>query len=370
VENQANKDLPAQPTGGYLSKDISRQLEAKAFMYALGMLREIDAVETVEYTIEYLKNADSTQTNKIQRYKDFGDNGIQMGSLVYDWCHDIMTERQRKELATLIRDMVYDEEVQQRRPDNMEDWTDLAGSAVGQPLVYNTIAAFAIYDRYPEIYDTIMPTVLGRMAEAMKLYGEAGALTDGSISYTREYYAYYVAVMLDRLGYDYSEYYGNQSKIGYKMLYSRTPYGALIRQGDDWAQTNYVIGTYTNASETKYTMAMLSAMYDDPYLKFQYIKENTADNSLFSLLFNSSEVEPELPDDLPLAFEVEEYRLYGALGRLSSVREKLSAYVSGKAEKIEELEEIKLSETIDPSEEHNGCRLYNGVTVNVTYGSF
>ena len=308
VEGQAEKELPAQPAGGYLSASISRQLEARAFMYALGMLREIDAVETVEYTIEYLKNAKSTQTNNIQLYKDFGDNGIQMGSLVYDWCHDIMTERQRKELATLIREMVYDDEIQKRRPDNMEDWTDLAGSAVGQPLVYNTIAALAIYDEYPEIYDTIMPTILGTMAEAMKLYGEAGALTDGSISYTREYYAYYVAVMLDRLGYDYSEYYGNQSKIGYKMLYSRTPYGALIRQGDDWAQTNYVIGTYTNASETKYTMAMLSAMYDDPYLKFQYIKENTADNSLFSLLFNSSEVEPELPDDLPLAFEVEEYR--------------------------------------------------------------
>lgn len=75
-------------------------------------------------------------------------------------------------------------------------------------------------------------------------------------------------------------------------------------------------------------------------------------------------------ENRPFGFEVEEYRLYGALGRLSSVREKLSAYVSGKAEKIEELEEIKLSEPIDPSEEHNGCRLYNGVTVNVTYGSF
>ena len=75
-------------------------------------------------------------------------------------------------------------------------------------------------------------------------------------------------------------------------------------------------------------------------------------------------------ENRPFGFEVEEYRLYGALGRLSSVRKKLSAYLSGRMEKVEELEEIKLSEPIDPSEEHNGCRLYNGVTVNVTYSAF
>lgn len=309
VANKAKQELPSQPEGGYLSDAISRQLEVKAFMYMLGELSEADAQETVEYTIEYLKNAKTSKTYSIDIYKDYGTNGIQVGALVYDWCYDIMTQKQRTELASYIKILMYDEE-QPCRPDNVNSssWTELGGKAVGQPLIYNSIAAIALYDIYPEIYETIMPKILGSMAEAVKIYGEAGALSDGSIAYTRDYYAYHVAVLLDRLGYDHEQYYGNQVKIGYKMLYSRTPYGALIKQGDDFSQSSYVIGNYTNKSETQYDMAMLSAMYNDPYLKFQYIKENSNDSTLFSLLLMSSQVEPELPDNLPLAFEVNQPR--------------------------------------------------------------
>lgn len=307
VTNKSKQELPSQPEEGYLSEDISRQLEAKAFMYMLGELSEADAQETVEYTIEYLKNAKTKETYSISIYKDYGTNGIQAGALVYDWCYDIMTVQQRQELAKYIRNLMYADE-QPCRPDNVSSWNQVGGKAVGQPLIYNTIAAVAVYDIYPEIYETIMPKVLGSMAEAVKIYGEVGALSDGSIAYTRDYYAYHVAILLERLGYDPEQYYGNQLNIGYKMLYSRTPYGALIKQGDDFDQSSYSIGQYTNGSETKFDMAMLSAMYNDPYLKFQYIKENPNGSTLFSLLLMSTEIEPELPDDLPLAFEVGEPR--------------------------------------------------------------
>ena len=309
VANQAKKALPAQPSGGKLSGSISRQLEAKAFMYMLGELSEKDAVATVEYTIEYVKNAKTSvsTSDTIGIYKDYGNNAIQAGSLVYDWCYDVMTEKQRKELAENIRKHIYAPE-QPCTPDNVETWSDVAGKAVGQPRIYNSIAALALYDIYPEIYEAVMPKLLGSMADAVKIYGSVGALSDGSIAYTRDYYAYFVGVLVDRLGYDHEAFYGNQTKLGYKMLYSRTPFGALIAQGDDADHRAYIIGQYTNKNETKYDLSMLSAMYNEPYLKFQYIKENTSDSSLFSLLLMSSEVEPELPDDLPLAFEVGEPR--------------------------------------------------------------
>ncbi|MBR3761706.1 MAG: discoidin domain-containing protein [Lachnospiraceae bacterium] len=307
VSNKAKEKLPSQPENGYLSSSISRQLETRAFMYMLGEISEVDAQETVQFTIEYLKNAKTSQSGSINIYKDFGTQGIQTGALVYDWCYDIMTAKQRKELTTLIKNLMYADE-QPCTPDSAASWYEVGGKAVGQPLIYNSIAAVAIYDTYPEIYEAVMPKILGSMAEAVKIYGEVGALSDGSIAYTRDYYAYHVAVLLERLGYEHEQYYGNQTNIGYKMLYSRTPYGALIKQGDDFTQSSYVIGQYTNRSETKDDMAMLSAIYNDPYLKFQYIKENTSESTLFALLFNSSEVIPELPDDLPLAFEVGEPR--------------------------------------------------------------
>ena len=71
----------------------------------------------------------------------------------------------------------------------------------------------------------------------------------------------------------------------------------------------------------------------------------------------------------PFGFEVEEYRLYGAMGRLSSVKKKLKAYLAGKMDKIAELEEVKLSKPVDLSDEKNGCKLYNGVNVTVTYSA-
>ena len=310
VSKKANAALPSQPEDGILSGTISRQLEAKAFMYMLGELSEVDAQETIAYTIEYLKNAKSAEetkqpVNTISLYKDYGTQAIQTGALVYDWCYDIMTQNQRTELASYVKEFMY-ADYQPCRPDNMNQWYDIADKAVGQPLIYNSIAAVALYDAYPELYNTIMPKVLGTMAEIVKIYGEAGALSDGSISYTREYYAYYVAVMLDRLGYDHELFYGDQVNIGYKMLYSRLPYGALIKQGDDFNQQTYAIGQYVNMSETREVLAMLSAMYNEPYLKFQFIKENPNSNGLFSLLRTSSEIEPELPDELPLAFEVGE----------------------------------------------------------------
>lgn len=307
ILDMAEKQLPEQPEGGFLSAAISRQLEARAFMFVMGEVNRNSAKETVEYTIEYIKNAKSRETYSISIYKDFGTQAIQTGSLVYDWCYSIMTESQKMQLSELIKNLVYDP-VQPSRPDNMSSWRDMAGYNVGQPLIYNSIAASALYDVYPEMYEAIMPKIQGGMADAVKLYGEAGALSDGSLAYCREYYTYHVAVLFQRMGYNIDEIYGNQLPIGYKVLYSRLPYGAIIKQGDDFYQANYKIGQYLNGVETKYNLGILSALYGDGYLKFQYAKENYNLNGLMDFLVAADGTEVKLPDELPLAFEVYEPR--------------------------------------------------------------
>lgn len=74
-------------------------------------------------------------------------------------------------------------------------------------------------------------------------------------------------------------------------------------------------------------------------------------------------------DSKPFGFEVEEFRLYGALARLRSVRKKLKAYLEGKLDKIAELEEVKLSKPVSETDEANGCKLYNGISVTITYST-
>lgn len=305
LDSQKDKELPRMPEDKILSATVSRALEIRAFLYAIGYADEAYAKETVEFTIEYLTDPLTRETYSISIYKDFGTNGMQTGAMVYDWCYNAMTDEQRLALAERVRTLMYAKE-QPCRPDNVRSWSDIVGKAVGQPLIYNSVTAVALYDVYPEIYEAVMPKILGNMAEAMKLYGSVGALTDGSISYTRDHYAYTVEMLFARMGY--FGIYGDQRKLGYRIMYSRLPYGALVKMGDDFSHAKYKIGNYVNSTETTGDLGLLGVIYNDPYLRFQYLKENYAQRGLMALLLRTSEVEPKLPDGLPLAFEVTEPR--------------------------------------------------------------
>ncbi len=299
----ANEDLPALPANKALSTSISDQLVARALMHALGETSESHARETVEYALEYFDAPTSSKTSTMDIYEDLGNHGIEPGALIYDWCYDVMIDAERDRLAKSIRDLMYDDR-QPFHPDKPEEWTAIAGKEVGDPVRYSSIAAVAIYDRYPEIYDAIMPHIQGDMAEIMRTFGQAGALSDGSISYTREWRSYYVALLFERMGYP--DFYGDQSKVGYKMLYSRLPYGGIFKQGDDYLQNGYHIGQYADGTGLSEVLSLVAAMNDDPYLRFQYVKQHYNPKTWENLLLTEKPMELKLPDDLPLAYYIDE----------------------------------------------------------------
>ncbi len=310
----ATGDLPAQPEGGYISSSISNKLMARALMYALGEFDYDHARATIEYTLKYLEKPLTAQTYSINMYKDLGTNGIQTGALVYDWCYDAFKEEEKELLASYIVE-IYEDTNGDGSPNykqpasikNPSSWGDLAGKAVGQPLIYNTIAVTALYDIKPELYNSVMEKVQGDMAKIVKVYGSAGALSDGSISYTREHYSYYVYMLLKRLGAEdgkLSAYYGDQQPLGYKLMYSRLPYGTYFRYGDNHPNS---IGIYSNGSETT-DLGLLASMYQNGYFNHQYLKENNNSISLLAFLAMDQTVPPELPDTLPLAYETKSPR--------------------------------------------------------------
>jgi len=299
----AKKELPPQPEGGILSSSISNQLNARAFMYMMGEVNKAHAKETVDYAIEYVKNAKTKETYSINIYKDYGNQGIQCGALVYDWCFSAMNAAQKAELAEAVRNLMISKDQPCRHDNIASAWSDINGKSVGQPLIYMSIASSALYDVYPDIYENIMRKVQGTMAEISKIYGEAAALTDGSTAYTREYYTYYVEILFQRMGHDISKKYGVQLPLGYKLLYGRLPYGTHLKTGDSWTQVNYKYGSYSNSSDITSDMGMLQVMFEDPYLKHYYQRDNSSSSAILDLLLKKSYHEAKTPDDLPLAFE-------------------------------------------------------------------
>lgn len=74
-------------------------------------------------------------------------------------------------------------------------------------------------------------------------------------------------------------------------------------------------------------------------------------------------------ENRPFGFEVQEYRIYGLIGRLDSIGQRLCAYVEGRGE-LPELEEEKLTVQVMPNDPYHGCRMYNSVVQTVTYCYF
>ncbi len=299
----AKKEMPEQPTGGILSAGISNQMVGRAFAYMMGEVDKAHAKETIDYVIEYCQNAKTKETYSINIYKDYGNQAIQCGALVYDWCYDAMTEAQKGDLGEAINNLMYSSD-QPCRPDNIASaWSDINGKSVGQPLIYMSIGCSAIYHEFPAAYELMMQKIQGTMAEISKIYGEAGALTDGSTAYTREYYTYYVELLFQRMGHDITEKYGKQLPLGYKLMYGRLPYGTHLKTGDSWTQVNYAYGAYSNSSDIVSDMGMLQVMFEDPYLKHFYQRDNNNESTILGLLARKGYHEAKTPDDLPLAFE-------------------------------------------------------------------
>ncbi len=85
--------------------------------------------------------------------------------------------------------------------------------------------------------------------------------------------------------------------------------------------------------------------------------------------FTKAFIEQWNSENRPEGLEVQEYRLYGLIGRLGRVKERILRYLSGADKTIPELDETPLYLHSAP-EGYNGCTLYNGFIETVTYNTF
>lgn len=301
----ALKDLPAQPKGGFVNSAIGSQLSARAFMYLMGEVDKKHARDTYKFTLEYVKNAKSSDVNNyMNRYKELGQLMLIPAAYVFDWCFDAFTESQRMALATAIHDQLYAED-QVKNPGNVSTWEQMNNVPIGWPQAYFGIATNAIYDYYPDDYNAVMFRIQGTFAQAAKRFFSSGSTYEGSIAYTKAHYFIKNALMLNRMGLDETTKYGNMLPVGYFFLYARTPYGAQLKVGDSYTYQSYQYGDYANVDDVYQNMGGLAALYNDPVMTYMYLRTNLSTSSVAELVWKYSDkvTEAKLPDDLPLAFE-------------------------------------------------------------------
>ncbi len=111
--------------------------------------------------------------------------------------------------------------------------------------------------------------------------------------------------------------------------------------------------------------------YDDGEKRtLEFIAKNTIARIVKNLkIFIKEYIKQWNCENRPQGLEVQEYRLYGLVGRLERIQERIIRFVNGEDDSIPELDEKPIYCLSAPSG-YNGCTLYNGFIETVTYNTF
>lgn len=278
-----------------LDNDVRDAIEAKALLYAFTkdprMGREaVDAVLNFYRTLKI-----DLSRHDICRVVG---RAILTGSVVYDWCYDLLSDAQKETLIGRMETLaVSGLEVQ---------WPEMVqGSVTGHgseaQLARDMLACgVATYDEKPVIYERVAGRILAEFAPARKFFYPASYHHQGS-SYGpyRFLWDMWATFIFDRMGYP--QIFGaDQAKVPYRFIYLRRPDGQLLRDGDDFIEAQNAFGKYWLTGSVE----LAASYFADPVLMGEAIKQGrigqTADY-LFDYLFFNPDVQPQFDKShLPL----------------------------------------------------------------------
>jgi len=284
-------DNAALQTDGKLQQDgkkhnmnnkIIDAIEARAFMYAFQK-----NLKAGKEAFEALQNYNKTLLIDYEKADVCRDIGrvILTNAIVYDWCFDLISNLQKKELICQMENLGKQLEIK---------WPKLAqGSIVGHgteaQLARDMLSCgVAVYDEKPEIYNLAAGRIFAEFLPARKFFYAASYHHQGSSygSY-RFQWDLWITMIYDKMGYP--EIFGkDQGKVPYRWIYSRRPDGQFFRDGDDFNELYIPFGktwTITGA-------AVSGSYFNDPVVMNEAIAENQiGHNGLFDFLF----VDPLVP---------------------------------------------------------------------------
>ena len=254
---------------------IVNAIEAKAFMYAFTGDQKMGN-EAVDLLFN-LNNTLIINPEKPDVCRDIG-RVILTTAIVYDWCYDLITSTEKKNLIEIMESLAVDMEV--KWPQLVQN--SISGHGVEAQVARDMLSCgIATYNEKPDIYRRVAGRIFAEFIPAQNFWYLSGYHHQGS-SYGPYRYSWEIYTMLifDRMGYS-NLTNSLQDKIPYRWLYTRRPDGQLFRDGDDWMERN-AFGYYWSFSEIAYA----ASYYKDPLLMGEAIRQSVISQSpLLDLLF-------------------------------------------------------------------------------------
>ncbi|WP_254560036.1 heparin/heparin-sulfate lyase HepB [Dyadobacter diqingensis] len=284
-------DAAAFSTDGYLPLTgqthnnniaVSNAIEAKALMYVLNKQADLgrDAVDAVLHYYATLKISPDRPdvTREVGR-------AIVTGSMVYDWCYDLLTDAEKTTLIGRMETLATAMEI---------GWPQIKGSSLTGHTVEAQLSrdmlslAIATYNENPNIYNRVAGRIFAEFVPARRFYYPAGYHHQGSAYGAYRFsWEMYATFIFDRMGYP--DLYGKeQKKVPYYFIYARRPDGQLLRNGDDYNEHSHRFGKWWQLGQS--AMFLAGSYHNDPVMLAEALKERTIGESrdyLFEFLFSN-----------------------------------------------------------------------------------
>lgn len=227
----------------------------------LSGMKAIESFKGMDSEIRNLKS----KINDSYTLSDTAGKIMVTGSMVYDWCYDLLNPNDKDyfiksfKLLALYLEVGY--------PNNKLGYIVGHGSE-NSILLYLLSAGIATYDEDPEMFNYASDQIMNDFIPARKFTGTAEMSYQGN-SYGPERYEseMYSVILFDKIGYK-NIFGANHGKIPHEWIYSLRSDGQFLRDGDIYTR----IGA--KSRWTYINVFLLSASYyNDPFLQQKLIDE-------------------------------------------------------------------------------------------------
>jgi heparin/heparan-sulfate lyase len=271
----------------FYQEELEKAVQAKAFYYLMTGDKKIGG-EAAKLMVGYMTMLEFGNVKHGDITREIG-RAIYTGSLVYDWCFDLLAEKDKQLLYDKLLGLAREMEI--GWPPFMDSIINGHGNEaqISRDLLAMSIA---LYDKNPELYKYTSYTILEDLVPMRKFEYESPrhnqGVDYGAYRFGWEMYAVWLYYRMTGL----SVFDDNIKSLPYYWLYMRLPDGYMLRDGDMFSVK--FGGDRPLYWKQPQTMMLSSAYANDPLIKGEFEREGgLPDNPVLFLLVN----DPKLKAD-------------------------------------------------------------------------
>ena len=290
-----------------------RIIEAKAFDYILN--RNDSNAEVAAAARANGQNAVTALLNYLETYESVEDGNnyrragqvLLVGSEVYDWCYDLLSDTQKAKIVGAFQYMSYNY-MEIGFPPNGQG--SVTGHGSGTQFLRSWMAVgIATYDEYPDIYNFVAGRFFEEFVPARNYFYKSGGHYQGNCygegRFANDLWAQTFLCNMDGQNKGVNSVYAPETaQVAYQWIYSRRSDGQLLRDGDDTTERSAAMsGWYTVTNEVYFLAANF---YKDGILKGEFLKDVSFEKSFDDLTsvqmlaLNDPTIEIKETNTLPL----------------------------------------------------------------------